>query len=160
MRTYKIFIALLTFAMLSSCGEEEVVSNEIVYVNNAKVFGEFEMKKDYDLKIESDLKTDALYLDSLAVKIKNAGLDTMGLYRARTDYYVAKQTYDRKFEELSTQYTNEVNSRLNKYMKKFAEKNGYEMIISSQGNGTMMYVSDRVDVTDKLIKFINKKYQK
>lgn len=157
----RIGLILSLTLMLFSCSEDEKVSEQsIVYMNSYEVFEGFEMKKDYDLKIESDLKKDALFLDSLAIRIENAGADTLGLYRARTDYYVAKQTYDRKFEELSGQYTKEVNSRLNKYIKEFSEKHNYDMVIASQGQGNVMYVSDKMDVTKELLKYINKKYQK
>lgn len=158
---YKLILLYSILAAVTSCGEKSD-SSKIVFMNNVRVFEEFAMKKDYDKKMESELSPEANHLDSLETNINAIGntADTLELFRLRKTYYVSQQQYEQKYQTLSTQYTKEVNDRLNEYVKSYAEKNGVEIVLGSGGQGNVMYVKDALDVTDDLIKYINTAYEK
>lgn len=156
-----IFGWLSMALMLSSCGSESS-EGKIGFMDNVRVFEEFEMKKDYDQRMEVELRSEVNQLDSLERKINTmiSLQDTIELFRVRKEYYVLEQQYQQKFESLATRYTNEVNDRLNGYIKKYSEKNGYDFILGSGGQGNVMYVKENKEVTEKLIEFINKEFNK
>ena len=151
----------ILFSVLSSCGEKPE-NTKIAFMNNVRVFEEFSMKKDYDKKMESDLINEASQLDSIEKNINSIGStsDTLELFQLRRNYYVLQQQYEQKYEALATQYTKEVNDRLNESIKSYAEKMGYEIILGSGGQGNVMYVKEPLDITDELIKYINTDYEK
>ena len=107
------------------------------------------------------MKNETSKMDSLTILLNKGGFaDSMDVYRLRKEYYVTEQIFNTKFEQLSTQYTKEVNDRLNGYIEEFAKQNKYNLILGGNGNGTVMYVDKKENITDALIEFINAKYSK
>lgn len=154
-----LMISSLMFVGCSSEGNQQQGSS--VFIENTRVFEEFEMKKDYDLKIEKELQVEKNQVDSLAsILSQSSDKDSLTIYAIRREYYVAEQAFNQKFEELSVQYTNEVNTRLNGYIKLFSEEKGYDFIFGASGQGNIMFVKDELNVTEDLINYINKKYDK
>ena len=153
-----IYIGALV-AILTSCGGSPQTSTS-VYMETAKVFDQFEMKKNYDERMESDLSREVNLLDSLKqeVNVSIASGDSLNAFKLRKQYYVIERAYNEKYQKLSTQYTNEVNVRLNEYVKLFAEENDYDFVMGSSGQGNIMYAKDDLNITEDLIEFINKKY--
>lgn len=151
---------LVVCGSLSCAGTNS--EGKIGFMDNVQVFEEFEMKKEYDQRMESELRIEVDQLDSLERKINTMInlQDTIELFRVRKEYYVLDQQYQQKFESLATRYTNEVNDRLNSYIKKYSEKNGYDFILGSGGQGNVMYVKEDKEVTEDLIKFINTEFNK
>jgi outer membrane protein len=147
------FIAV---ALLFSCSDGE--PPKTVFINNVKVFESFQMKKDYDSKLQEDLKQEATILDSLELRTNQYPSDSLETFRIRNQYMQIQQVYNQKFEAYSAQYTTEVNNRLNEYIEKYSKEKGYDMVLGSGGEGNIMYVRDGLDITDDLITYINKLY--
>jgi outer membrane protein len=135
-------------------------NQKIVFIENAKVFEQFNMKKDYDKKIEKDMLMESQLIDSIGVLInKNAQSDSLILLKLKKDYYIAEQLFNKKFQELSSKYTSDVNIRLNTYIQDFGKKFNYDFILGSGGQGNVMFVKKNQDVTEDIIKYINEKYE-
>jgi len=154
----KIYVALMVL-IFTSCSSEDNLKS-IGFMQNVKVFEEFEMKKDYDKIMEDEMKNETGLLDSLAILLKGNfdQQDSLSTFKLRKDYYVAEQLYNTKFEQLSTKYTTEVNNRLNTYIEEFSKEKGYIFILGSGGQGNVMYVDETHDITEELIKYANNKY--
>lgn len=145
---------------LSSCGEEPN-KQHIAFMENVQVFEGFQMKLDYDKLMEEEMKNETSAMDSLSILLNTGEFqDSMEVYRVRKEYYVTEQIFNKKFEQLSAQYTKEVNDRLNGYVEEFAKENNYSLILGGNGNGTVMYVDKKENITEALITFINAKYSK
>jgi outer membrane protein len=155
-----IFYLTLSCAILAACGED-TSTPAIVFMDNARVFEEFDMKKEYDTRIQKDLQLEAAQLDSLRFRIQSGGtnLGNEALQQLQQYYYQLEQRYNEHFNTLSTQYTSEVNERLNEYVDSYARQKGYDMIVGSGGQGNVMYVDSTLNITDDLIKYINKKFE-
>ncbi|MGV3631920.1 MAG: OmpH family outer membrane protein [Bacteroidota bacterium] len=137
-------------------------NEKIVYMDNVKVFDSFEMKKDYDLLIGKELQSESAELDSLANLIGSYGLkgDTLYAFSLKKDYFLRKQSFDKKFSQLSQKYTQAVYEKLNGYIKEFAESKSYDLVLGASGEGNIMFVSEKLDVSEELITYINSKYNK
>lgn len=75
------------------------------------------------------------------------------------------QNYERllnQFSEYNTKesqrQTDKLLKQINQYVKDFGEENGYDYIFGASGNGTLMYAKDKHDITQEVVKYINKKY--
>lgn len=151
----KILTFFLVFLFLG-CSSSNLDS-KIVYIDNIKVFESFEMKKDYDKKIENEVKGDREELDNL-IDLLNSTKDELELIKLKKVFVEKKQLFESNFQDLAKTYTNMVNSRLNEYLKKYANTHNISFILGGTGQGNVMYVNDQSDITDKVIEFINHSY--
>lgn len=160
---FLLVIGTLALTVYLYFNQSETKGSNTAFIENAKVFEEFEMKKDYDKLIEKELAADQLTLDSLGLilesfsKVKNP--NDSELNKAKKDYYINQKLLEKKFSELSQKYTNEVYVRLNSYIKEYGKKKGYDFILGANGQGNVMYVAEKKDVTNDLISYINNKYK-
>lgn len=164
MNRYKLlfFMAIICIAGLLAAyfimdSKDSGTSKRTVAIDNFKVFEEFQLKKDYDKKIEKEFALDKASLDSMGNAF-NTLKDPFAIDALKKQFVIRKQQFDQKFQAVSQQYTNEVYTRLNEYIKEYGKKNGYGIIIGSNGQGNVMYIDKTEEVTEDLIKFINDKY--
>lgn len=164
MNRYKLlfFVSVLCMSGLLAAyfliGSKDSASfKRTVVIDNYKVFEEFDLKKDYDKKIEKEFAFDKASLDSLGNTF-NTLKDPYAIDALKKEFAIKKQQFDQKFQTISQQYTSEVYARLNDYMKEYGKKKGYGIIIGSNGQGNVMYIDKTEEVTEDLIKFINDKY--
>lgn len=152
---------LLAFGLLWSCSDKSA-EKQIVFMDTAKVFEQFEMKKDYDTKLEKDLINESNLLNTISTKIDAAQKqnDVQNVQLLEKDFAGAQQLFNQKFQSLSNQYTQEVNTRLNDYLKSFGKENNHWIILGSSGQGNVMYVTDQADITEEVVKYVNTKYSK
>ena len=154
-------VSLGLLLLLLACGGGDTAVQKIGFMENGNVFEAFEMKIDYDKMMEKEMRNESSKLDSLGVILNQGGLtDSLEVYKLRKEYYITEEIFNKKFEQLSTQFTAEVNERLNGYVDEFASEKGYSLILGSGGSGNIMYVKDEDNITDELIVYINKKYSK
>lgn len=155
-----ILITGLYFVLKS--GNDSGAENKVVFIENIKVFENFQMKKDYDKMIEKDLMIESVSIDSLGKSVNDivnsTSMDKKLIEAKKAQYFSAKQAFDNKFAQLSKEYTAQVYERLNIYLKEYGKKKGLKLILGSNGEGNVMYVEKGVDVTEDVISYINNKY--
>lgn len=155
-----VFSSLTVLIISTSCSGEK--TDKIAFMQNAKVFEEFDMKKDYDRRIQEDMSVETKMLDSLELhlgQVMESG-DSLKAYQLRRQHYIVEQQYNQKFQDYSTRYTSEVNERLNKYIEEYSKEKGYDIILGSNGQGNVMYVKEEKDITEDLITYVNSKFNK
>lgn len=161
MKKILLFNGLLVL-FATGCNESEtVVGAGVVYMNNVEVFEKFEMKKDYDKVMEKELFISASKLDSLEKLITYASAeDSLIALSLKKEYYIERNNYDQNFKALSEKFTLEVKTRLNEYINSYSKEHNYSLVVGSgMGQGNVMYVDDKADITEDLIKYINIKYK-
>lgn len=157
--TSVVVIAGLVVWLFLSKDQSTVSNKETVVIDSFKVFEGFQLKKDYDAKIEKEFAAEKAQLDSMGYKF-NTLKNPLEIDALKKDFVLRKRQFDEKFQAVSQKYTNEVYERLNTYIKEYGKKNKLGVIIGSNGQGNVMYRDDAMDVTEKLITFINEKYSK
>ncbi|KIA92214.1 OmpH family outer membrane protein [Flavobacterium sp. KMS] len=50
-------------------------------------------------------------------------------------------------------------SRIQSYIEEFSKENKYQLIIGSENKTPVLYTDERIDVTQDLLKYINKRYE-
>lgn len=74
-------------------------------------------------------------------------------------YQQKKQEYTELNLILEEKYNNQIMLQLNQYVKEFGEKNSYDIIHGANGNGSLMYAKDILNLTEEVKAFINNKYK-
>jgi outer membrane protein len=154
-----VVIAGLVVWVFVGKNQDNTSNKETVIIDSFKVFEGFQLKKDYDAKIEKEFATEKAELDSMGYKF-NTLKNPLEIDALKKQFVIKKRQFDEKFQTVSQKYTNEVYERLNTYIKEFGKKNNFGIIIGSNGQGNVMYRDEAMDVTEKLITFINDKYSK
>lgn len=155
----KYWFVLLILFTLVACSGQKAAEQRIVFMDSFRVFEEFRMKKDYDERIEREMGQTKESLDSLAARLE-AIKDPVELARQKKIVFEAQQQFEIRFNKLSDSYTQEVYKRLNDYVRTYSQKEGYTLVLGTNGEGNVMYVDSTADITNALIRYVNREYGK
>lgn len=163
----KIAVALLGCLLMIACGGEK--STGIVYVQNLKLYSEFDLALELDAELQAFSKERTRELDSLMMALENLTAELEQMREIPTDTYQSyndlrnavmfrEKSYEEELVTRSQEYDQQIWDRLNGYVKTYAEENEYDMILGASGNGNLMYAADTLDITDELIAYCNNQY--
>lgn len=143
-------------------------SKKTVFIDNYKVFDQFEFKKEQDTLLYAIEEEVSVELDSITkvlnsirsqITVENQSEELLLEYNAlQKEYSVARQKAENIIKAESTRLTNDVYKKLNEYIEEYGRVNKLDIVLGSDGSGTIMYIDSLMDVTDKVTKFINDKY--
>jgi outer membrane protein len=140
------------------------------YILIQDVYNEFELKKEMEKKYLQAKNARDKILDSLAFEVKiiankiqaeqeknKATIDHFNL--KRDEYFQRKQSYDEDNAALTKQYDQEILTQLNQYIKDYAEANHYTYVFGNDGNGSLLYGIETLNITKEVSAFVNNKYK-
>jgi outer membrane protein len=143
-------------------------ANTIVYIDTYKVYDGFTLKKQMQQNLENTLQKEQGYVDSLSLQLKAAKLqyekkpnETMKkviLFIEEKVVAEEKQVKER-YEELADKFDGQIWTQLNQYITDYGKDNDVEMILGASGNGSIMYAKPHCDITEDVIKYVNKRYE-
>lgn len=148
-----IVVFLLTFFL-----KEE---KQPFYIDNKKLFQEFEMTKAYQKRIHNSESKYAKLLDSLKLDFTNRYEDGIKTKEASNEYQKIKLKEEgiiASLSKLRSTYDNEIWLQLNQYVNDYGKKFDLSLILGAAGNGSLMYASEERDLTESVIEFVNTKY--
>ena len=143
-------------------------SKKIAYIQNSKVFNEFEMTQELKKDLDAYVQQNKTILDSLQLKLKliASNIDKSGdtsqlkLFNiTRDEYQLREEDYYRGHDKITEDYNEKITTQMNEYITSFGKENGYTYILGANGTGSLMYAHEGEDVTDKVIAYINEKYE-
>lgn len=135
-------------------------NTELVYVDNIKLFNDFNMTKDIKQLEGAKINNLREELDSLYV-IYNEVRDKNSSEFKSVQQRIANKS--KSYQELQDNYShnlsNDIRNRLNQYIKEYAEANSIKIILGSSGAGNVMYADKLKDVTKQVLEYSNQKYE-
>lgn len=139
-------------------------TQKVAFINTSKVFSEFKMKKvlESDFKKVENMRKEQL--DSLLLELKllnrNAkSLEDKSILEYKKEEFTLKRDeFGKANDALTEKYNEQIWNQLNQYIKDYGEKNGYDFIYGASGDGTLMYASEKKDVTAEIVLYVNQKY--
>lgn len=130
----------------------------IAYVDNTKVFSEFNLTKDIVKKYQKDIDRQKFKVDSLVAVLQNHSGDNSDGVAERL--FIAENN---KLQQLSEYYSSEISrqawERINDYIREYGELNQYSLILGATGSGNIMYGDQQLDITEDFLEFANNKYE-
>lgn len=139
------------------------------YMDIKKVFNGFQMKKELEEKYKQTERTRDKTLDTLLFNLQaisrqmqqdKANTQLISQFEARREQYLkAKQQFAQDNSALSQKYDSQIFEQITQYVMEFGKKNNYDFIYGADGNGNLMFASDKYDVSNDVITFINNKYK-
>lgn len=70
-----------------------------------------------------------------------------------------QKVIQKQIEEEDQKATQTVVNDINDYVKEYGKKNGFDIIFGASGGGSIMYASDKSDLTDKVLIGLNAEYE-
>lgn len=138
------------------------------YVDLKVVFDEFaytqELKKDL-FKVQNARQK---LIDSMEFELKVLSKEVesgkSGEVKRKFDVKLENlMKFRKQMEEdnlaLTEQLDGKILTQMNQYVKDFGKEKGFDVIIGSQGDGTVMHASEDLNVTKEVVAYINNKYK-
>lgn len=134
---------------------------EIVYIDNIRLFNDFNMTMDLNKINDDKIKKQKKKIDSLYT--------IYGIFRDndQTDKLEALETQlrneDQEFKNMNKRFSSEISrtvwNRLNTYVNEYGMANDYKIVLGTQGNGNVMFAQKGKDITDKVMHYCNSRYE-
>lgn len=140
------------------------------YVLIQEVFDKFELKKELATKYEGVRNARKKILDSLQVDLSvlskrftaqaKPTQEEIDLFeRKKLELNLKMQEFDQSNIQMTKEFDEKIITQLNQYVSDFGKANGYDMIFGNTSNGSIMYGTEKNNVTTEVIEFINSKYK-
>lgn len=161
-----LLIVAMAMSFFSVCFAKDM---KIGYVDIFKVFNDYEKTKEYDEKLEVKKSTAEKKLEKKKETIEKlqSKLDLLKeSERAKEEEKLSKEL--KEYRDLEREAFTDIRKErdekmkdivedIDKIIKDYAKKNGFELIINSNA---VLYGAKAMDVTDEILKISNKKYKK
>lgn len=160
-----LLIAGVSFSLYSSLSQPK-----IAYVQTDKVYNEFVYKKELEVKYEEVLSYRKRILDSLEIQINAISVNIQNSEHKRDEnmqtyqylvmqYQEKEKTFEEDNQKMLQNYTEQIWSQLNKYIEEYGNAEKIDFIYGANGSGSVMHANKRFDLTDKMISYVNERYQ-
>jgi outer membrane protein len=165
------FIVLLFIAAVATAYYlAERKRTKVVFVDNIRLFNEFSLKKELEVKLNGIKKVREATLDSMQLYLEMKGKQIDETKKIDNtviqDFEMVKQQFRLKMKQtdednaaLTKQYDEQIWKQLNEYVKKYAVENSYDFVLGSSGNGNLMHAGETFDVTTAVVEFVNAAYK-
>lgn len=148
---------------------------KIAYIHNAILFKEFkgslESRKEFDKKIEAfqsnmdtlvrDYQKEVNMYSSQKNKLTPAERNEKEQYfkKREQELFNYKYSLQNKIKEEEDKYNQHIVNQVNSLLNEFGAKEGYDYILGVTESGSLLYSSEKKDVTKEALKYINEKYE-
>lgn len=147
-----LFVALVSMTSLQFAG-----SPKLGYIDLPRVTAEFDMAKEFQSQLETEFQGNKHYLDSLKISLMNT--QDMSDDERRYHYGQTLQSFEQQQNTRTAELNDQVMKKLNGYVRQFADEQGYDFVYGAEGSGVIMAANTKLDITDQVLQYINKKYQ-
>jgi outer membrane protein len=161
-----IAISLLA-SILCLCLLVPLYNQKIVYVDSARLYGEFQLAKELNKEMEQLVKARTFFLDSTYRYIKsevkrldgtNKQDEKLTLERQMEDYSYKREAFEKEQLEENEKRQKKIWTQLNQYVQEYGAEKNYKLMFGAMGNGNIMYADKNYEITTDVINYINKKY--
>ncbi|NHN27980.1 OmpH family outer membrane protein [Flavobacterium jejuense] len=150
-----VLIILLTGFILYKFSNS---SEKIVYVDNNKLFEEFRMTKEMKKIGEKEFNKKKANLDSLYLEIQREDLSKEIKEIMMKEFVSKRDDFDQFNQSFAIEESEKIWLRIASYSKEFSKENNYKIIVGSNDKRNVLFADESLDVTRKLLEYVNKKY--
>lgn len=170
MKKLIIFLVVLNTVFFSFYLYDRMRVSKMAYISISEVFNNFDLKKEYEKKINFTKESRKKIIDSLEFSLKLLGKriekdnaknkDDLAVFEVkRNDYFEKKKAFEQDNARQTKEYDKLIITQLNQYVKDFGKEKGYKYIYGNDGNGSLMYAEEGDNITKEVTAYINLKYK-
>ncbi len=155
---YLVIITLLLFISISIYFLTKSNTKEFYYVNSRILFEEFKMTRESEKTGKQTIYELDLLVESLRAKI-----EFEPNIQLKEHYFQEIIASQNKIEHFKTNFIKEEHkkiwSRIKSYIKEYPEIKNCQLIVGSETESDVLYYNPEIDITQDLLKYINKRYE-
>jgi outer membrane protein len=132
--------------------------DRVAFVDIGKLHEGYKLKAELEQKAKGRIYSIKNVLDSMTLVRK---LQPNGMGYTTLDTNIARFQYElnRAYADMNKDISEKVWERLNPLLEKYGQAHSYSIIIGANGAGTVLYGSDKADITKDVIEYANKNYE-
>ena len=134
-------------------------NSKIVYVNNVKIFENFNMTKELKKIGEKEFNLKKIKVDSLYTQLQNLQISSSEKKTTMQQFVQQKEELEQFNQYYAAEQSSKIWTRIKSYSSEFSNENKYQIIIGSENTSNVLFADDDIDVTNDLLTYINKKYE-
>jgi len=151
-----ILLIIITYSTFSYLQKSE---KKLVYVDNVKLFNEFNMTKEIKSVEEKKINQLKTELDRLYLELRSSATKGEATEDKERTLRLKRDSLARIQENYRTKLTSQIWERINAYVSLYGSRNKVHIILGSTGSGNIMYANKAIDITPTVLEFINKTYE-
>jgi len=145
-------------------------TSNMAYINLEHVYEDFTLKNELEEKLKKVQLTRQTILDSLKIRIQllskqmedgsnkqNTDVEEK-LQFLREQYFSKERQFLEDNQAASQDYNKQILQQLNQYVQDYGKNHNYQFIFGANGEGSIMYAQDAVNITEEVKEFVNAKY--
>jgi outer membrane protein len=135
------------------------IQPKTVYVDNIKLFDNFNMTKELKISGEKEFNLKKLNVDSLYAKLQLPEISSSEKKILMSQFVQQKEELEQFNQYFATEQSSKIWARIKSYSSEFSKENKYQLIIGSENKMNVLYADESIDITNDLLTYINKKYE-
>ena len=134
-------------------------SKKIVYVDSVKLFDSFSMTKEVKRIGDKEFNTRKAIVDTLYSKLQSSTISESQKKELMPQFVQQKEYLEQFNQTFAVNEVPKIWSRINGYAKEYGKENNYQLILSSGNQQSVLFADEKIDITNNLLVYINKKYE-
>ena len=163
----KVYVAWgVAFLALAAACVAYLQTPKIGYVRSEYLLSEFAGTKEAQAAYQQKTEAWQANIDTLRIELQRfkAGVDPTNP-NAVEEYHNKEQqlfqyitAIEQKAEQEDEQMMQAVLNQVNSFVEGWGKEQGYDLILGTTGSGSLLYGRDEADITEELVKALNKGY--
>lgn len=139
-------------------------TKKIAYINTNELFNSFKMTREIDKEVKKVEEIKQHVLDSLADGLKRiqsgiVKVDEQRFSFLTQEFMIKRNQFADEISRMKQSNVEKIWKQINQYTADFGKQENYDIILGANGQGSLMYAEDNVNITKEVIEFINRKYE-
>lgn len=134
-------------------------NTKVVYIDSAKLFEGFAMTKEMKRVGEKEFNSRKSKLDTLYSVLQNSSITAISKEQVMQDFVRRKEEFEKFNRSYPQEQTSKIWLRIKSYTSEFSKDKKYQLVIGSDNQQTVLFADEKIDVTDELLTYLNKKYE-
>ena len=151
-----VLIVFLTIFLLFQFFKE---NKTIVYVDSVKLFEGFAMTKEMKRVGEKEFNSRKLLLDNQYSALQNPSLSFLQKKEMMQQFVNGKEELEQFNQTFASEQSAKIWARIKSYTNEFSKDNNYQLIVGSDNKQMVLFADEKIDVTNDLLVYLNKKYE-
>ena len=161
-----ILLFILAGAALALASYAVISKPKVAYVRSENLIYNYEGTREAKAQYQKKLSIWEANIDTLRQELRRfeAGLDKkqpaqmeeLALRQSQLQQYA--QAIGQKAEDEDSKTMEAVLSQINAFTEQYGKEQGYDLILGTTSAGNLLYAPEALDITDELLKALNKEY--
>lgn len=147
--------ALTTYLFFALFSEKRA----IVYVDSVKLFEGFKMTNEMKRVGEKEFNDRKLVLDNLYSSLQGSSVSVLQKKELMQQFIQGKEELEQFNQTFASEQTQKIWSRIRSYTSEFSKDQNYQLIVGSDNKQMVLFADEKIDVTNDLLTYLNKKYE-